>query len=73
MVVFQMICAFGANLMYVCHGMVFAASGFLLPKLEDVNDGFGITFDEGSWVGEDFFSVFNWEWFLPRWALRFMK
>ena len=49
----QMVCAFGANLMYVCHGMIFAASGFLIPKLEDPIEGFGISVDEGSWVGKN--------------------
>ena len=49
----QMICAFGANLMYVCHGMIFAASGFLIPKLEDPIEGFGISVNEGSWVGKN--------------------
>ena len=48
-----MICAFGANLMYVCHGMIFAASGFLIPKLEDSIEGFGISVNEGSWVGKN--------------------
>ena len=47
-----MICAFAANLMYVCQGMIFATSGFLIPKLEDPTDGFGISIDEGSWVGK---------------------
>ena len=54
-----MICAFGANLMYVCHGMIFAASGFLIPKLEDSKDGFGISVDEGSWIGKIFFQKKN--------------
>ena len=49
---FQIICAIGANLMYVCLGMIFSASGFLIPKLEDPKDGFGISIDDGSWVGE---------------------
>ena len=47
-----MMCAFAANLMYVCQGMIFATSGFLIPKLEDPTDGFGISIDEGSWVGK---------------------
>ena len=47
-----MICAFAANLMYVCQGMIFATSGFLIPKLEDPTDGFGISIDQGSWVGK---------------------
>ena len=55
----QMICAFGANLMYVCHGMIFAASGFLIPKLEDSIEGFGISVDEGSWVGKIFVPFFT--------------
>ena len=50
-----MICAFGANLMYVCHGMVFSASGFLITRLEDPVDGFGIDVEEGSWVGKKIF------------------
>jgi len=32
---FQLICAFGANLMYVCTGLVFACSGYLIPQLEN--------------------------------------
>ena len=47
-----MICAFAANLMYVGQGIIFATSGFLIPKLEDPTDGFGISIDEGSWVGK---------------------
>ena len=47
-----MVCAFAANLMYVCQGMIFATSGFLIPKLEDPTDGFGISIDQGSWVGK---------------------
>ena len=38
--------------MYVCYGMIFATSGFLIPKLEDPTDGLGISIDEGSWVGK---------------------
>ena len=45
--------------MYVCHGMIFAASGFLIPKLEDSKDGFGISVDEGSWVGKNFVPFFH--------------
>ena len=45
--------------MYVCHGMIFAASGFLIPKLEDPIEGFGISVDEGSWVGKIFVPFFT--------------
>ena len=38
---FQLICAFGANLMYVCTGLVFACSGYLIPQLE--NPAYGNT------------------------------
>ena len=39
--------------MYVCMGMIFAASGYLITKQNLVHDkiGFGITSEDGSWVG----------------------
>ena len=50
---FQIICAIGANLMYICVGMMYATSGFLITRLQDPNKGFGISEDEGSWVGKE--------------------
>ena len=47
---FEVLCAFGANLMLCCAGFTGSASGFLIPQLEDPNIGFGITTDEGSWM-----------------------
>lgn len=47
---FQMACAFGANLLMACYGLVVPASGFLIPQLEDKVEGFGITLDQGSWL-----------------------
>ena len=34
----------------MCIGLTFAASGYLIPQLEDQKDGFGISKDEGSWI-----------------------
>ena len=34
-----------------CMGMAFGTSGFLIPKLEDPETGFGISLEEGSWLG----------------------
>ena len=47
-----MACAFGANVMMLCYGLVVPSSGFLIPQLEDPKNGFGITTEEGSWLGE---------------------
>ena len=47
----QIFSAFGANLMYVCTGLIFATSGYLIPQLEDNDTGFGISAADGSWVG----------------------
>ena len=44
--------AFGANLMNTCYGLVFCASGFMIPQLEDSEKGFGITKEQGSWFGK---------------------
>ena len=46
-----MACAFGANLMMTCYGLVVPASAFMIPQLEDPDSGFGISLDEGSWLG----------------------
>ena len=46
-----MACAFGANMMMLCYGLVVPSSGFLIPQLEDPKLGFGITTEEGSWLG----------------------
>ena len=46
-----MLYAFGANLMMTCYGMVFSASGFMIPQLEDPVHGFGISKEDGSWLG----------------------
>ena len=48
----QMACAFGANLMMTCYGLVVPASAFMIPQLEDPITGFGISIDEGSWLGK---------------------
>lgn len=48
----KMACAFGANLMMTCYGLICPASGFLLPQLEDPIIGFGINKEEGSWLGK---------------------
>ena len=45
-----MLYAFGANLMMTCYGIVFSASGFMIPQLEDPFTGFGITKEQGSWL-----------------------
>ena len=45
-----MLYAFGANLMMTCYGIVFSASGFMIPQLENPITGFGITKDQGSWL-----------------------
>ena len=45
-----MLFAFGANLMMTCYGIVFSASGFMIPQLEDPIAGFGITKEQGSWL-----------------------
>ena len=47
-----MACAFGANLMMTCYGLVVPASAFMIPQLEDPDSGFGISLDEGSWLGK---------------------
>lgn len=44
---YQFLCALGANLMFVSQGLIFAASGYLIPELEDE---FGINTYQGSWV-----------------------
>lgn len=48
----QIACAFAANLMMTCYGLVVPASAFMIPQLEDPVTGFGITIDEGSWLGK---------------------
>ena len=47
-----MTCAFGANLMIVCYGLDYGSSAYMIPQLEDPHTGFGITLDEGSWLGK---------------------
>ena len=47
-----MSCAFVANLMMTCYGLICPASGFLIPQLEDPDIGFSITKEEGSWLGK---------------------
>jgi len=49
---FQIACAFAANLMMTCYGLVVPASAFMIPQLEDPITGFGISIDEGSWLGK---------------------
>lgn len=44
---YQVLVAFGANLMFVSQGLIFAASGYLIPQLEH---DFGINDQQGSWV-----------------------
>ena len=46
-----MACAFGANLMMNCYGLVVPASAFMIPQMEDSESDFGISLDEGSWLG----------------------
>ena len=53
-----MLYALGANLMMTCYGLVFSASGFMIPQLEDPVGGFGIDKNDGSWLG-DFFKHFH--------------
>ena len=53
-----MLYALGANLMMTCYGLVFSASGFMIPQLEDPVGGFGIDKNDGSWLG-DFLSIFT--------------
>ena len=50
-----MACAFGANLMMTCYGLVVPASAFMIPQLEHPDSGFGISLDEGSWLGMYFY------------------
>ena len=38
--------------MNTCYGLVFCASGFMLPQLEDPEVGFGIDKEQGSWFGK---------------------
>ena len=38
--------------MNTCYGLVFCASGFMIPQLEDSEKGFGITKEQGSWFGK---------------------
>ena len=38
--------------MMTCYGLVVPASAFMIPQLEDPVTGFGITIDEGSWLGK---------------------
>ena len=33
-------------------GLTFGTSGFLIPKLENPLTGFGISLEQGSWLGE---------------------
>ena len=47
----QISCAFVANMMMTCYGLICPASGFLIPQLEDPIIGFGINKEEGSWLG----------------------
>ena len=42
----------GANLLMVGMGMAFASSGFLIPRLENPDSGFGISLEQGSWLGK---------------------
>ena len=58
----QMLYAFGANLMMTCYGIVFSASGFMIPQLEDPITGFGITKDQGSWLASIMVSFSNSFW-----------
>ena len=44
--------AFAANMIMMCYGLVFSASGFMLPQLEDPILGFGISEEQGSWFGK---------------------
>ena len=38
--------------MYICVGMIYATPGFLITRLQDTEEGFGISEDDGSWVGK---------------------
>ena len=40
--------------MMTCYGLVVPASAFMIPQLEDPDSGFGISLDEGSWLGTFF-------------------
>jgi hypothetical protein len=42
----------GANLLMVGMGMAFASSGFLIPRLENPDSGFGMSLEQGSWLGK---------------------
>lgn len=50
---FQIFCAFSCNLLLFCFGLVFPQSGFMLPQLEDPQQGFGIDKEQGSWFGKN--------------------
>ena len=37
--------------MMTCYGLVVPASAFMIPQMEDSESDFGISLDEGSWLG----------------------
>ena len=45
--------------MYVCTGLIFATSGYLIPQLKDSYTGFGISDEDGSWVGNVSYVYFD--------------
>ena len=45
--------------MNTCYGLVFCASGFMIPQLEDSEKGFGITKEQGSWFGKQLMKETN--------------
>lgn len=51
---YQLACALAVNLMMVAFGFVYPASSFLIPQLEESvsHGGFGISVDQGSWLGK---------------------
>ena len=49
---FQTFCAFAANLLFFCYGIIFLQSGLLIPQFEDPEIGFGIDKEKGSWFGK---------------------
>ena len=48
----QIFFAVGANLLMSAMGLTFGTSGFLIPKLENPLTGFGISLEQGSWLGK---------------------
>ena len=42
-----------------CTGLINPTSSFMIPQLEDKESGFGLTKEEGSWLGKRFPNNFS--------------